>query len=87
MPAMSLFWILLASATTLNAEPVPATVQAPTFHPVGGAAARATASIRVISGVSFGQGRPGKAPGAAVRTTRLADAQGNLHPANLLEFQ
>ncbi len=87
MAKMALFWILLASANPLTAEPAPAVAQVSAFRAVGGATAHAIASVRIISGVSYGQGRPAKAPGAALRTTQLADEQGIFHPANLLEFQ
>ena len=69
--------ILIAA---IAAPPVP-------FRPVGGATARATASIRVVSGVSFGPGRSAKMPGATQRSTRLTDGQGQLSPAIILEFQ
>ena len=51
------------------------------------AATRATASIRVISGVSFGPGRSARVPGATRRSTRLTDSQGQPTPAIILEFQ
>ena len=87
MATMTVFWFLLVSAAPLNAGQAPVIAQPPAFRAFGGATAHATASIRIISGASYGPGRAGKAPGAVVRTTQLADAQGSLHPANLLEFQ
>ena len=57
------------------------------FRPTGGATARATASIRVVSGVSFGPGRSANIPGAAQQSTRLTDGQGQPTPAIILEFQ
>ena len=58
-----------------------------TFRPVGGASARATASIRIVSGVSFGPGRTRQVSGATQRSTTLSDGQGRSTPAIILEFQ
>jgi len=57
------------------------------FQPIGGASARATASVRIVSGVRFGHGRSADAPGAIRRPARLTDRNGRSHPAELLEFQ
>ena len=57
------------------------------FRASGGATARASASVRVISGVSFGADRSVVVSGATHRSTRLIDAEGQSRPANLLEFQ
>jgi hypothetical protein len=58
-----------------------------TFQPIGGATARATASVRIVSGVRFGHGRLADAPGAIRRPAMLTDREGRSRPAELLEFQ
>ena len=78
--------LLLIAA--LASPPMPtATAPASGFRPVGGATARASASVRIVSGFSFGRGRPANAPGAALRSTQLIDAEARTHPAKILEFQ
>jgi len=57
------------------------------FQPTGGATVRATASVRILSGVSFGPGRSTSAFGARRRSTSLTDGYGQLRRAEILEFQ
>jgi hypothetical protein len=57
------------------------------FHPVSEATARATVSIRIISGVKFGRDYSGTAAGAIRRPARLVDHDGQPRSAELLEFQ
>ena len=68
----------------IAAPPAPASSS---VRPVGGATARASVSVRIMAGVSFGAGRSVQAPGAALRSTQLIDAEGRTHPAKILEFQ
>jgi hypothetical protein len=51
------------------------------------ASATATATIRIISGVRFGADQAKEAPGADRRSSLLADANGTMRAAELLEFQ
>jgi len=74
--------LLIAAMTPPQAQPV-----APAFQPVSGATARATVSVRIVSGVRFGLGHSAEAPGAIRRKTRMADSDGSVHRAELLEFQ
>jgi len=57
------------------------------FAPTGGATARATASVRIVSGVSFGPGLSAATPGADRRHARIVDREGQSRSAELLEFQ
>jgi hypothetical protein len=57
------------------------------FQPNSRATASATVSIRIISGVQFGSGRLSGAEGAIRRKAELAEADGQVRPAELLEFQ
>ena len=57
------------------------------FYPISGASARASASIRIVSGVSVGPGHAHGVPGAARRSAVLTDRHGSSIPAILLEFQ
>jgi hypothetical protein len=57
------------------------------FAPVSGASARATASVRIVSGASFGPERSVSMPGALRRTAQISDPNGQLRSAELLEFQ
>jgi hypothetical protein len=75
----------LVSPEIRPSAPAPAAIA--TFRPSGGATARATASVRIVSGVRFGPGKSALAPGAHRRTIHLADQGGVVHPLELLEFQ
>jgi hypothetical protein len=57
------------------------------FAPVSGASARATASVRIVSGASFGPGRGNTPSSASRRKTQIADQDGQWRSAELLEFQ
>ena len=81
MTSMIASALLLAVATAQ----LPAT---PASHrPTRTVSARATASIRIISGASFGAGRTSDVPGARRRATRLIEGEGQVFAAELLEFQ
>lgn len=85
---MSGVLLLLAAMASPDVRPAPPAPQVmEKFRPVGGATARASASIRILSGVSFGHGRKVDAPGAYQRSARLEEAPGVFRPAQLLEFQ
>lgn len=71
--------LLAASASPVATPPKPSLVQRVT--------ASATATIRIVSGVRFGPNQMSGAAGADRRKARLADADGLLRPAELLEFQ
>lgn len=92
MTVMSGPLILIAAIVSPTAAPAPPLAHAPSFHAPSiqasaAATARATASIRIVSGVSFGSGHPDKVSGAAVRATHVNDAEGLPSTAYLLEFQ
>lgn len=71
----------LVPAMEQAAQPVAET------RPVTRATAHATATIRIISGVRFGQNQLSGASGADRRRAVLTDADGLERPAELLEFQ
>jgi len=77
--------ILLLAASVSPIAPA----SSPAPRPVASyrATATATASIRIISGVRFGPGQISGAAGADRRKAQLADADGLIRPAELLEFQ
>lgn len=80
--------ILLAASVSPPARPVPpASNGVVSFKAVGGATARATVSIRILSGVSFGEGRLAGGDGGLRRKGQLADADGTIRPVELIEFQ
>jgi len=74
--------LFLAAMVSPQAQP-----DARTFQPIGGTTARATASVRIVSGVRCGRERSADAPGAVRRPARLIDRYGQSQPAELLEFQ
>lgn len=76
---------LLFLAAALSQAPEPA--RASRFRPTASASAHATARIQVISGVKFGQDYAAKPAGAARRSARLIDTDGQVSSAELLEFQ
>lgn len=65
----------------------PAAQRVSQFRPVSSVTARATVSIRIISGARFGPGQTSGHEGADRRKARIADADGVSHPAELMEFQ
>ena len=74
----------------LASPAVPALEQAtqPThLRPGLSATARATVSIRIVSGVRFGSDQHSVAVGADRRKAELTDADGLVRSAELLEFQ
>jgi hypothetical protein len=75
--------ILLAASASPPSRPIVAAE----FQPVSSVTARATVSIRIVSGVSFGADYTAAAPGAVRRESQLTDAAGQTRPAELLEFQ
>ena len=80
--------ILLAASVSPPARPVsPAPNGVASAKPVSRAMAQATVSIRIISGVSFGEGRLSGGEGGFRRKAQLADANGTVRPAELIEFQ
>jgi hypothetical protein len=79
--------LMAASVTPTTPVSAPVTNGISNFHAVGRAAATATVSIRIVTGVRFGTDHPGTADGAERRQAQLTDASGALRPAELLEFQ
>ena len=80
--------ILLAASVAPLSPPVPAgggVVDG--FRPSSAVTARATASVRIVSGVRFGPGKREKIAGGQRRRVQLTDAQGANDDAELLEFQ
>ena len=79
---------LLAAMVSPDIRPTPPAPQRiAKFQPASGATARATASVRIVSAVRFGRGKSGEAPGAHRRRVQLADRDGLVTTAELLEFQ
>ena len=79
--------LLAASVSPLPESTPPASASASSFQPVSSVTARATVSIKVISGVSFGASHASGTAGASRTSTELSDAAGLMRPAELLEFQ
>ena len=80
--------ILLAATVSPPTRPIaPASEGVAKFQPSSAVTVRATASVRIVSGVRFGSGETGKAPGAVRRKVQLSDAGGPAYPVELLEFQ
>jgi len=80
--------ILFAAVVSSGGQPAAAvSIRSSSFQPISGATARATASIRVISGAKFGPDYSGNAAGAIRRPARLIDRDGRAQSAELLEFQ
>ena len=80
--------LLLAAMVSPEARPAaPALQRVAHFQPTGGAAARATVSVRIVSAVRFGPGRGEQAAGATRRRVRLTEYDGAVTSAELLEFQ
>lgn len=80
--------LLITAMLSPEARPVsPALARASVFRPASSATARATVSIRIVSGAKFGSSYSGEAPGAVRRAARLTDRDGQLLAIELLEFQ
>jgi len=80
--------VLLAASASPAAPAVPTAPDGMTnSRPTVTATAHAMARIRIISGVRFGSEEISGAEGAARRKAVLADADGAIRPAELLEFQ
>ena len=81
--------VILLAALVSPATPAtkPAADGMAKFQPSSSATASATVRIRIISGVQFGSDRLSGADGAARRKAELADADGQIRPAEILEFQ
>ncbi|MCL6741626.1 hypothetical protein LZ518_10835 [Sphingomonas sp. RB56-2] len=75
--------ILAAASLAQSATSTPAPTSA--FRP--SVTAHATARIQIISGVKFGPGHDLVPPNALRRSASLIDADGQVRPAELLEFQ
>jgi len=82
-----MFGPLILLAASVSPLPAPAPAGATSFRPVSSVTARATVSIKVISGVSFGASHASGTAGASRTSTELSDAAGLMRPAELLEFQ
>ena len=77
------FLLLAAASLPSSAPPAPAG-----FRPTATASAHATARIRIVSGVKFGEGYTAAIPaGAALRSVRLTEYDGQIKSAELVEFQ
>lgn len=53
----------------------------------GGSSATGYATVRILSSVSVGHGRPRTASGAQYRTTKIEHPGGSARPAQLIEFE
>lgn len=76
--------LFMASAAS---DPAAAQAELPASSFPSKASATATATIRVISGVRFGSAYPEGDRRGSRREAQLTDSAGNLHDAELLEFQ
>ena len=80
--------ILLAASVAPLSPTVPAGGGAVGgFRPSSAVTARATASVRIVSGVRFGPGKRVETAGGQRRQVQLSDVQGVTQDAELLEFQ
>lgn len=80
--------MLFLAAISPDSGPVGlARPQAVDFQPTGAVTAKARASVRIISGVSFGPGIKVDTAGATIRRASLNGADGSPYPAEILEFQ
>lgn len=80
---------LLVAAAIAPAHPAlpPARQGAGSFRPASSVTAHATVSIRIVSGVRFGEGQLGEASPGSRRTAEISEPDGTVRPAELLEFQ
>jgi hypothetical protein len=79
--------LLLAAAAMTQTTPQSPAPKANSFRPVATASAHATARITVISGVKFGEDYSDVPASARRRSADLTDYDGQVRPAELLEFQ
>lgn len=79
--------LLLAAMVSPDIRPSPAPQRVAQFQPTSGVTARATVSVRIVSGARFGEGKGKEAVGALRRRVQLAERDGASRPAELLEFQ
>ena len=80
--------ILLAVSAAASSQPASAGREdAGGFTPTSAVTARAKASVRIVSGVSFGRGHAARVAGAERRHVELSDPTGTVESAELLEFQ
>jgi hypothetical protein len=79
--------LLAALASPFAPAPEQAAQSRSNFQPTSSATAHATVSIRIISGVQFGEGRLVGAENAIRRQTQLTDATGASRQAEIVEFQ
>ena len=88
MPVMSGPLILLAAMSATPQDVVTPAARPAAFRPAGGATARATASVRILSGVTFGASRTDPpSSGAQRRQTRTGDPHDQGRAIETLEFQ
>jgi hypothetical protein len=88
--AFMVFGPVLLLAALVSPEirpPAPAPTAIAKFRPTGGATARATASVRIVSGVRVSRDNSALAPGAHRRTIYLAEQGGIVQLVEILEFQ
>jgi hypothetical protein len=78
--------LFMASAASISAAP-PADGGASSLGAKVSATAQATATIRIVSGVRFGEAYPEGDRSGSRRKAQLTDAAGNPRDAELLEFQ
>ena len=78
--------LLMASAASISAAP-PAEGRSSSVRATVSATAQATATIRIVSGVRFGEAYPEGDVLGSRRKAQLTDAAGNPREAELLEFQ
>jgi hypothetical protein len=80
--------LLFFAAISADSGPVePARTQGADFRPNSAVTTRTRASVRILTGVAFGQSHRIDAPEASLREARITTQDGTLHPAELLEFQ
>ena len=85
-----MFGPLILLAASVPPPPAPANSDAAdraTSGPVIRVTATATARIRILSAVSFGEGKVEGATTAHRRRTQITQADGTVSPLELLEFQ
>ena len=86
-PMFGLPMLLAASIAPAAPALPPAGRSAGGFQPTSSVTAQATVSIRVVSGVRFGQDQLSGAETASRRNALIRGPDGLVRPAELLEFQ
>lgn len=79
--------LLAASASPIAPALPPAGQGVVNYRATSTATAHATVSIRIVSGVRFGDGQISGAENATRRTAEIREPEGLVMPAELLEFQ